>query len=389
MNKLNAIRLSYFLLFASFGFYYPYIGLCLKRYSWSGVEIGLTLCLASLLGFFGQFIFSRLSDKTRNKREIFTILALTSSVIACCIGWTKGILLCVLIAVLGLTHYPLVPLLDSVSFDLLSGKARGKYGHLRVFGTLGYLFASAIVALFLLPIIGLHSVFYAFSLAMVISVILPQWFPPSPVRVADQVTGSWIADKRIRWVAVMMFFFELASTCIHGYLGIYMDKYYLLSDSVIPLAWTIGLISEILLFQASPYLLRHFTARTVLLIGGGAAATRYLFLSSAFAISSPFWFFASQILHGFYYSIFFCAALAFLDICSPTHERATIQSSASAFSTLGGFIIGFPLSGWLWQMFGLQTLFFVSGCFALAGLSILFHPVLVDLSQPIVKNVGS
>lgn len=343
--------------------------------------------MTTLLGFFGQFLFSRLSEQTRKKRLLFGLLALASSIIACLVDGTKGIFLGGLIAILGLVHYPLVPLLDSVSFDQLSGEARENYGRLRVFGTLGYLFASAVASLFILPILGLKYVFYAFGFMMIISIFLPKWFPPSPVKATNKITANWSTDKRIHWIVAMMFLFELASTCVQGYLGVYIDKFYSLSDSGIPLAWTIGLISESLLFQAAPYLLRRFSARTLLLVGGGSAAVRYIFLSTAFATSSPIWFFISQTLHGVYYSIFFCAALAFLDICSPNHQRATVQSTASAISTLGGFVIGYLLSGWLWQVFGLKTIFFVSGCFALGGLTIIFHPVLNDLSQPIAKDV--
>jgi MFS transporter, PPP family, 3-phenylpropionic acid transporter len=324
MNKLIAIRLSYFSLFASFGFYYPYIGLYLERHEWKGVEIGLTLCMTTLFGFFGQFLFSRLSDRTGKKRLLFGFLALASSIIACLVYGAKGIFLGGIIAILGLVHYPLVPLLNSVSFDQLSSQARENYGHLRVFGTLGHLFASAIASLFILPIFGLDYVFYAFGSMMAISIFLPKWFPPSPLMVPNQVTANWSADKRIRWIVAMMFLFELASTCVQGYLGVYIDEFYSLSDTGIPLAWTIGLISESLLFQAAPYLLRRFSARTLLLFGGGSAAVRYVFLSTAFATSSPFWFFVSQILHGIYYSIFFCTTLAFLDICSPNHQRATV-----------------------------------------------------------------
>ncbi|HEX5747837.1 MAG TPA: MFS transporter [Archangium sp.] len=378
----------YFLLFTSFGLFAPYIGLFLSRRGWRGQEVGLALFTLTATGFLGQFVFAFLADHAHRKRTIISLLALASGLAGTLLFLARGSLLFGLLALLGLVHRPLVPLTDSAVFDLLDGQ-REKYSRFRLFGSTGFIFASAVASLLVLPRLGLAGVFPVFGLTLLLAAVLPAWFERPAAASRAPFSLAWLADRRIRGLALLMFLLEFASTAVQGYLGIYMDRFYALPDGAVSLAWAIGVASELVLLVAAPRLLRRYSTRALLGAGGGAAALRYVFLSTTLATGSPRLFFVSQLLHGVYYGIFFAAALGYLDACSPGHLRASIQATVHALSTLAGLLLGYLVNGWVLDAFGLQCLFALSGLFALAGVSLLFTGLLEDAERPLARPRGS
>ncbi|MEQ8964724.1 MAG: MFS transporter [Azospirillaceae bacterium] len=370
----GSIIAFYFLLYASFGFLAPYVALFLERRGWSGTDIGIALFALTGAGFLGQFVFGFLADRTGRKRAIIAGLALGSGIL--CATWltATGAALFAAIVALGLFHRPLVPLMDSATFDHLGGEGRERYSFFRVGGSVGFLAASVIASVLVIPQFGLPGAFAAFAIAMIVAAPLTRAFgrPGSVSRPGQSFTLTWISDRRIVATALMMFLLEFASTGIQGYLGIYIDRYFDLPDNAIPIAWSIGLVAELALFFAAPFLLTRLSVRTVLLIGGGSAVLRYAILATGLATTSPTIFFASQLLHGVYYSIFFAAALGYLDSSSPAHLRASVLATAHAFSTLAGLLLGYLVNGWLLDSLGLRALFGISAGVAAVGVMILF-----------------
>jgi PPP family 3-phenylpropionic acid transporter len=372
----------YFMLYASFGFLAPYIGLFLERRDWSGSQIGLALFGLTAAGFVGQFLFGFAADRFRCKRLMMAALAAASAVIAMAWPLATGIWLMGLIVVLGLVHRPLVPLMDSATFDHLGGQDRDTYSLFRVGGSIGFLAASIVTSVILFRYFELPVVFVAFAVVMGVAALLPAGFRRGRAEVSEApFTLSWVADPRIVAVVAMMFLLEFASTGVQGYLGIYIDRFYDLPDAAIPMAWSVGLVSELALFLLAPFVLRRLNLRTVLVIAAGSAALRYLILSTDAATGSAVVFFASQLLHGVYYSIFFAAALGYLDRCSPVHLRASVLATSHAFSTLAGLLLGYLVNGWMLDVLGLRVLFATSGIIAAVGVALLFVPVLSETRQ--------
>jgi len=115
------------------------------------------------------------------------------------------------------------------------------------------------------------------------------------------------------------------------------------------LLWAEGVLAEIVLFFLARNSIEKLRPTTILIIGGLAAAVRWVVLAytTSFAV-----LLAANWLHGLSFGATYLGALRALDRRVPAHQRATAQGLLGAASSGIGMVLGALLGGFVYERWG-------------------------------------
>ena len=131
----------------------------------------------------------------------------------------------------------------------------------------------------------------------------------------------------------------------------------------------LGVLAEVGALLAYPSLARRYSLRTLLAIGFGASAVRWLLLSRA---QSPFALVSLQLLHAATFGLWWGAAVQAMGELVPAPLRATGQALFSALVFGIGNSAGYALAGAGYDHFhSVSPLFAIAGLVEVAGLALL------------------
>ena len=119
-------------------------------------------------------------------------------------------------------------------------------------------------------------------------------------------------------------------------------------------AWAIGVGTEVLLMTQAHRILSWISPVRLLALCGLLATIRWALLSE---LTTPTEILLSQPLHGVTFGMFYLSMVNQVQKHAPTELRATVQSVALAFMSLG-MIVGYLCGGHIFEKFGGQMVFF-------------------------------
>jgi nucleoside transporter len=112
-----------------------------------------------------------------------------------------------------------------------------------------------------------------------------------------------------------------------------------------------GQMSEIGMMLAMPLVFRVWSVRTILLLGLGSWALRYLLLSYGDAGANVWMFYLAIVLHGVCFDFFFVTGQLYTDQEAPAHLRSTAQGFITVVTYGFGMLVGSFLSGYALDYF--------------------------------------
>jgi MFS family permease len=130
-------------------------------------------------------------------------------------------------------------------------------------------------------------------------------------------------------------------------------------------AWALGVVSEVGLMFRWREIASRFPSRRILTFALILIAVRWALYS---VLKSPAAILSVQLLHGVSFAAFYLSSMAILDEIAPSGLRATSQGMYSALTFGLGSLVGGLCSGFLFDRFGMVTLFRVSSLIALLAL---------------------
>ena len=127
-------------------------------------------------------------------------------------------------------------------------------------------------------------------------------------------------------------------------------------------AWALASIAEIMVMINSKWIFKYLSYETALIISFMVATIRWGSISQ---VTSPFAVLSLQLLHAMTYGMFHMASILYIDLLSPG-ETKTLGQAINNATTYGlGLMVGFFLSGILYEQFSAAVGFIVSGLIAL------------------------
>jgi MFS family permease len=275
--------------------------------------------------------------------------------------------LAVLVLLFAAMNASIIPLADNAVLNML-GEARSEYGRLRIWGAVGF-GASALGVGVLAERLGLDAIFL-FYIGFMAMAGLAAVGLPAPASAPRGLFGrnlrGLFADRR--WLVFLAAIF-LAGACfsvMNNYFSIYL-KSIGAGEGLIGLGVAAAGISELPVFYLSPFLLRRWGPRPLLMFAFFMFAVR----GGVYAlIQDPRWSVPAQLLHGPTFSLMWLAAVMFAGLIAPVGLGASAQALLSATFMGLGAGAGALFGAWLYAGFGPSAAFLGASLLALAGLAL-------------------
>ena len=358
------IASQYFLYFGVLGIFLPYFNLYCYHIGFTGFQIGALSALRSVTLVLFSLAWGVLADRFQIRRPIYILCNVTSALIWIFYLFSENFwVMLVITAFYGMFYAPIISFLEAFSMDVL-GRDKKNYGSLRMWGSIS----------FILVVISLGKIIDFFSIRLILVWILAGSLLQASISVKIPNIKTTPADllspdtKSLLNTRVIIFLFcaflMLASHgAYYGFFSIHMENLGY-SNTFIGIAWALASTAEIFVMIQSDRIFKVFSPEKVLTFSFIAAALRWFIL---FFAASETIILISQVLHAVTYGAFHMASILYIDLLSPDKNK-TLGQAANNAATYGlGLMVGFFLSGYLYENMNTSFLFIISSLIAIAG----------------------
>ena len=352
------LGLMMFLEYAIWGAWSPILGAYLiNNLKFTGDQVGMIYMLLPLACIFSPMFFGQLADRFISTERLLAGLHLVGAVILWKLASVTdyGTFLFLMLA-WSVVFAPTLVLTNSISFDHMSNSEK-EFGLVRAGGSLGWIAAGLLLALWLYQVTGSTQVAglevaALFSLALG---IFDFFLPHTPPK--REGTDPLAFMKALRMlenrnftifliisfvVATELMFYYILTAPFLEHLGV--------GPKNTPWVLIIAQVAEVGVMGAMlPAVLPKWGVRKTMVIGILAWPVRYLiFAAAAYYGPSALAMYivaASLTLHGFCYVFFFAVGFVYVDQVAPPDIRASAQSLIGVVSLGIGMALGSLMAG--------------------------------------------
>jgi PPP family 3-phenylpropionic acid transporter len=358
------VAAQYFIYFGVLGAYLPFFNLYCYHIGLSGFQIGALSAVRSATLVLFALLWGVLADRFSARRPIYIAFNFIATGIWALYLCTEQFLPMMLITLsYGVFFSPLISFLEAFSMDALGPEKKG-YGRIRAWGSVS----------FIAMVILLGRVIDAYAIRIVLVVVLigsalqavfacgiP---PPAPAGHAGRRSPAGFLFSRPAISFLCGAFLMLVSHgAYYGFFSIHLEALGF-GKTFIGISWAVASGAEITVMLGSGRLFARLSPQAVLLFSFFAAVLRWLWL---FLATSPAAILLSQLLHAVTYGAFHMASILYIDELAPASSKTIGQAVNNAVTYGLGLMLGFFLSGYLYEEAGAAALFPVSAAVALAG----------------------
>jgi PPP family 3-phenylpropionic acid transporter len=371
MHTVPYWRLSgfYFFHFAFIGAFAPYWSLYLKHLSFSALQIGMLMSLLHVTRVFAPAAWGWLADHTGRRLLIVQVAALAGLASYCGVffgesfGW-----MFVTMALMSFFWSASLPLIEATTLSYL-GESTARYGRIRVWGSVGFIFAVTATG-YLLEAAGIASLLWAVLGLKLGIVIFSRQIPEGEVMV-HHGDGSSIG-KIFRRPEVIAFFaacmlMALAHGPYYTFYSIYLVEHGY-SKSTVGWLWATGVICEIGIFFMMPQLMHRFRLKQIMAFSFGCAIARFLMIG--WGVDWPAMILLAQALHAATYGAHHATAMMVVHQFFRGRHQAKGQALYTSLTFGLGGTLGGIFSGYAWEWLGAGLTFTVSSIAVLIGLTL-------------------
>ena len=369
-SELTINRVLYIFYFGAFGISLPYLNLYYREFGLTGFQIGLINTLAPFMGMLGGPFWGTLADRFGHLRYFLGLAATGAVIAALSLSFARSFPNLLLIAAIQTFFFaPIMPLLDSLTLQIL-GRNREFYGRQRIWGSIGFIITSLIFG-FLFERIGLHWLFYGFSLIMLAFLFTSFWLPSQEANINLQIRHNFISlIKKPNWLFFTMsiLILGIGNSGMNNFLGVYLKEMGA-KETLIGSVSSLGTLTELPIMFFSANLIARIGSRRML----GLAFLMFSIRWVLYGIMPTFeWAVPITLLHGFSFGFYWIASVAYANELAPENFKSTAQGLFAGTLNLTG-ILGALIGGVLFDRFGPSKQFIFYGCLGLFALVFLWQ----------------
>jgi PPP family 3-phenylpropionic acid transporter len=356
---------QYFLYFGVMGVFLPYFNLYCYHLGFTGFQIGVISASRSVVMVLSPLLLSALADRFQARKSIYLSCHFISAGIWCIYLFTSDFLPMLAVTVCYTIFYsPIISFLEAFTIDIL-GSMKKSYGSIRVWGTIAF-----IVTVFILgKVLDIYPIRIILLLILAGSVIQAIF----AVKIPDMKSGNskpFLSEAKILLKKNRVIFFLSSAFLMLASHGAYYGFFSIHLESLgydrtfTGIAWAIASIAEIAVMINSDRIFKRFSIETVITAAFITATARWLTLS---LVKSPVLILISQTSHALTYGAFHIASILYIDSMTSDETKTLGQSLNNAVTYGFGLMVGFFLSGWIYEQAGSFALFAFSSIIALSG----------------------
>jgi PPP family 3-phenylpropionic acid transporter len=359
----------YFFYFAYLGVFAPYFSLYLADRQLTAAAIGAVMALPQVMRIFAAHYWGWLADHRGARVPVARVAGLAGTLaFALIFAGDQLALIIAAIAVMSFFWSAALPIAEVTTLGHL-GAHIGRYGRIRVWGSIGFIggvvgVGAALdhVAIGVLPgiVLALMSAMLAFLWRV----------PDAPVATHAEDTPLL---TRLRNPAVIVLFIACGLMAVaHGPYYTFFSLYLVdlgYSKTAVGMLWALGVVCEIAIFLAMPQLTRAFSLRAILIASFGLGALRFSLI--AWGAQHLVLLIVAQTLHAASFGTFHASALGLVQQFFSGRQQARGQAAYSSLTAGVGGAVGALASGVLWEAAGPEATFgFAAACAAVGGLAL-------------------
>jgi PPP family 3-phenylpropionic acid transporter len=332
--KLSAF---YFFYFAAVGVYVIFLPKVFSDIGYTPTQIGIILALAPLMRFATPFLFLKHIKLNQNLFKLSLILSVFSASLFY-ISIDNFYLLILNNIILGVCLSLILPYMEVISLKELGNTL---YGKARLFGSIGFMLISLVVAKFLSsPQVALHYYLITVLLTAIFAWNLLKYDIPHHEEKGVQTQKFSLLKYWPFWLS--LFLMQMSFGGFYNFFTIYESQHGI-SLQTISYLWSFGVICEILMFYFQAPLLKKnllFMIKLSILITAFRWFLLYLFADNLLIT------YISQSLHAFSFGLYHSAVIIYL-YSIYTNKKLAQQFMLGIAYGLGGFT-GALISGYLY-----------------------------------------
>lgn len=364
VSRKPVIAVQYFLYFGIMGAFLPYFNLYCYQIGFSGSQIGNLSAARQVTMILFPLIWGLLADRFNARRPIYILCSFASAVIWAFLLITADFRwMLLIVTVYGIFYAPLIPFLEAFTMDLLKGRKKS-YGRMRLWGSIA----------FISMVLGLGWFIDRFSIAIILSVILAGSLLQALTSLGISNTGPvntmpfskgarYLFKRRFIIFILSAFLMLLSHGAYYGFFSIHLQNLGY-STTFISLCWALASTAEIGVMLFSSSIFKKFSLKGVLIFSFAAATARWIML---YMFDGAEAILLSQISHAVTYGTFHMASILYVDHLIPKEVKTLGQGINNALTYGLGLMVGFYISGNLYENLGTPLLFALSALLAILG----------------------
>ena len=360
---------QYFLYFGVMGIHLPFFNLYCFQIGFNGWQIGTLSAARSIVLILFSITWSVMADRFQGRRTIYLLCNFASAAL-----WGLFLLtsqfhwMLAITIIYGIFYAPLISFLEAFAMDML-GQGKKRYGRMRAWGSLAFI----TVVLVLGRIIDLYSVKIIISLIFagswiqaITSLGLPR-HSPSQIQPRGQGLLTLLRPKVLIFLSCA-FLMLVSHGAYYAFFSIHLNELGF-DNFFIGLSWSIAVGAEIIAMFFSERIFGRFRYQSVLAFSFAVAVLRW---GGLWVTDSALGILVLQVTHAITYAAFHMASILYMDALAPADTKTISQAVNNAVTYGLGLMVGFFISGALYEHIGSFALFAVSSGVALLG-GILFQ----------------
>ena len=347
------ISLLFFLQFIVLGITQPVMSLYCRDYlAFSGVQTGMILSSATVAAIFVPIVTIFLADRVFKCETLLAFLQIISGIFLCILPGTRNFIsVFALYLLVTVFCQPNNALLNAIAFKSLKNQG-SRFGNMRVFGTLGWIFAALFLTFVWLDRYSFGSIFYVAAAASFLGSLIiflnRRRFEPAIVKKHNETEKFKFSHlKKNGFIGFLAICFVVTIQDKYYFLGIspFLKDCGFLEKNIISVI-SIGMMSEVVFMILLSRLLKHFGMVVVMMIGASASFLRYLIFilcqGSALVVCGVFF-------HGLTFAMYMAVAYIYLDGFCTLGTRAAMHQFYSLVTTGLGSLFGNMIGGYVFD----------------------------------------
>ena len=372
----------YVIFYAGQAMYNTYLNLFLNDSGFNMSAIGLVQSAATLALVLVQPLWGVLSDKSKSKNRIISLLALVTALVCLSFyAFRAALWLAFCVMLFTVFFNPIITLQDNYTLEYLEGR-KWDFGHIRLGGTLGYAICAMLVGFVIGTNYGqifwMMSIFFLAVCACYMTLPQVEGHRQKHEKVKYSIL---LKDRPLRWMLVFNVIYYLGTAFYFQFYPLYFRNELGASTRLVGMLTFFSAMSEVPFFWFAHKLEKKFGVKRIMLFAGAATALRWFLL---FFISEPVAVLFINMLSGCGYVGFSYCLIKYINDTVPKSMRATAQSLNAILGTIFSKILFAPLGGVLSDLLGIRVMLLTAGIVMLFGVTlfaIAFRPPQKELQK--------